>query len=79
MDDLIKALLSGIGTALEALGHRGPSVENAWRIYLSALLGVFFAYTLVKLFDFDPFVIWPYIVGLAAGLIYGGCWHLRSS
>jgi len=39
----------------------------------------FFAYTLVKLFGMDAFKMWPYIVGLVIGLVYGACWHLRDS
>lgn len=55
------------------------SVVSVWRIYLSALLGVFFAYTLVKIVGWDPLVRWPYIAGLIIGLIYGARWQLRSS
>lgn len=79
MKELFDMLLSGIGTAIQALGHSGTSAEHAWRIYLSALLGVFFAYTLVKLFGMDAYQMWPYVVGLIVGLVYGACWHLRDS
>ena len=79
MKELFAALLNGLLTGLRAVGADGPSVEHAWRIYLSALLGVFFAYTLVKLFDMDPLKAWPYIVGLIVGLVYGAYWHLRES
>lgn len=50
-----------------------------WKISLSTLLGAFFAYTLVKLIGWDPYVFWPYITGLIIGFICGVLWELRSS
>jgi hypothetical protein len=78
MKDLFEAILYGMFTARRAVKEARGEEDPTWKIYLSALLGVFFAYTIANLFGVDPLQAWPYIVGLIAGLIYGACWYLRS-